>query len=144
MQRPENYTLFAELLFGGAAFLLAIAVVFSLWTCGIVLRGRRLALKICVPPLLTILLIVLSLIIGVGFSSYYSASYGYRLLPGEPSGPLGTTGDSLGVLFGCLLVIVYMLFLAFLILRVLLSPNLPKEIEIDRHRSVRMSNLVSW
>jgi hypothetical protein len=122
MQKPENYTLFAELLFGGGVLMLAIAVTCHLWTRRIVLRGRYLALKICVPPLLAILVIVLAVLITAFFPAYYSASYGYRLMPGEPSGPLGTTGDTLGVLlmlFGFLLILVYMLFLAFLVLRVL-------------------------
>ena len=116
MQKPENATLFLVLLFAGAVLMLAIGITCHLWSRRIILRGRYLALKICVPPLLMLLVIALFVIIPVTLSGFYSSSYGYQLQPGEPSGPLGTTGELIGVLpllFGCAVLFCYALFLAF-------------------------------
>jgi hypothetical protein len=121
MQRPENATLFLVLLFAGGGLMVTIGIACHLWARRIILRSRYLALKFCVPPLLMLLVVALFVIITATFSGFYSTSYGYQLQPGEPSGPLGTMGDLIGVLlmlFGFALLLGYLLFLAFLVLRV--------------------------
>jgi hypothetical protein len=126
MQRPENATLFFVLIFGGAVLMVAIGIACHLWARRIIFHGRFLALKICVPPLLTLLVIALFVIITATFSGFYSSSYGYQLQPGEPSGPLGTTGEWVGnllILFGFALLVGYALYLTFLILRLLIKPE---------------------
>jgi hypothetical protein len=50
----------------------------------------------------------------LALAGFYQSSYGYQLQPGEPSGPLGTMGDLIGVLlllFGFLLLLGYALVL---------------------------------
>jgi hypothetical protein len=124
MQRPENATLFLVLLFGGGVLMVAVGITCHLWARGFILRSRYLALKICAPPLLMLLVIALFVIIPITLSGLYSSSYGYQLQPGEPSGPLGTTGDLVGVLLlllGFALLFGYALFLAFLFFRLWLS-----------------------
>jgi hypothetical protein len=121
MQRPENATLFLVLLFAGGGLMVTIGIACHLLARRIILRSRYLALKICAPPLLMLLVVALFVIIAVTFSGFYSTSYGYQLQPGEPSGPLGTMGDLIGILlmlFGFALLLGYLLFLAFLVLRV--------------------------
>jgi hypothetical protein len=78
--------------------MVTIGIACHLWARRIILRSRYLALKICVPPLLMLLVVALFVIITATFSGFYSTSYGYQLQPGEPSGPLGTMGDLIGVL----------------------------------------------
>src|SRR6266436_6541251 len=116
MQRPENYGLLAMLIFAGGVLMLAIAIAGHVWGRRIVLHGRYLALRVCVPPLLILLVIALFFIIPAGLASFYQSSYGYQLQPGEASGPLGdtNTGDFIVVLlwpFGFVLLFVYGLVL---------------------------------
>ncbi|CCD88807.1 hypothetical protein [Bradyrhizobium sp. ORS 285] len=130
MQRPENYTLFVELLFGGSMLMLAIAIICHLCTRRF-LRSRHLALGVCALPLLTILMIVLSAVVVAVLPAFYSASYGYLPAPDEPIGLLGTTASQLGILLmllAFLLVLAHLLSLAFLGLRVALFQTSPHEL----------------
>jgi hypothetical protein len=124
MQRPENFSLFALLIFAGVVVMVAAAIAFHICARRVILRSRYLALKVCVPPLLMLLVIVLFVRGPVALSNFYSSSYGYQLQPGEPSGPLGGVGDFITVLLwllGMALLIGYGLYVLFLFFRLWLS-----------------------
>jgi hypothetical protein len=114
MQRPENYGLFAMLIFAGGVLMLAIAIACHIWGRRIILHSRYLALRVCAPPLVMLFVITLFVIVPLALAGFYQSSYGYQLQLGEPSGPLGTMGDLIGVLlllFGFLLLLGYALVL---------------------------------
>jgi hypothetical protein len=114
MQRPENYGLLAILFFTAGVLMLAVALGGHVWGRHVVRHGRYRAVRICVPPLLMLLVVALFIIIPGSFASFYDASYGYQLQPDETAGPMGSTGGIIVLLlwpFGFVLLLVYGLVL---------------------------------
>jgi hypothetical protein len=129
MQRPENYGLFWMLIFAGGILMLAIAIACHMGGRRVILHGRYLAFRVCVPPMLILLVMALFVVIPAALANFYKSSYGYQMQPGEAPGPLGdtNTGDFIVVLlwpFGFVLLFVYALAWAVGFFRWLLSsPN---------------------
>lgn len=71
----------------------AVGVACHLLARRIILGASHRALKILVPPILFISALVVFICLPASLSIFYSAHYGYQLLPGEASGPLGGSGD---------------------------------------------------
>lgn len=117
MQRPENFSLLFLLLFAGWIFILLSGISSHYFARHVVLKTRFLTLKICVPPALLLLNIVLFIAIPVGIGRYYGSHYGYQLQPGEAPGPMGSPADLfciLLLLFNLVLLCGYALYLASL------------------------------
>jgi hypothetical protein len=86
----------------------------------IIQKSSLLTLKICVPPALLLLNIVLFLAIPAGIGAYYNDHYGYQLQPGEAPGPMSSESDlliMLLLLFDLLLLCGYTLYLVSLFFR---------------------------
>jgi hypothetical protein len=112
MQRPENYALLGMLIFAGGVVMLAVAIACHICGRRVIRHSRYLALRVCVPALLILLVIGLFAIIPASLADFYQSSYGYQLQPGEASGPMGETGGLIVVLlwpFGFLLLFIYVL-----------------------------------
>jgi hypothetical protein len=122
MQRPDNIPLLISLALAGAIVMAIIGIICHIWVRRIIISGRHLAIRICVPLLLLFLVLILYLAVPVALDTFYQISYGYQLQPGEAPGPLGDSGLSdfvFGplILFGLVLLFGYAIFLPFLALR---------------------------
>jgi len=137
MQRPENYGLLAILFLAAGVLMLAIALAAHVWGRHIVRHGRHRAVRVCVPPVLMLLVVALFIIIPGGFASFYDASYGYQLQPDETPGPMGSTGGFIVLLlwpFGFVMLLVYWLvLLSYGIFRFfrLLGEGVPRQSNFD-------------
>ena len=100
MQRPESPTLFVLLLILGFVTMTAVGVACHLLARRIILGASHRALKILVPPILFISVLAVFICLPASLSIFYSARYGYLLLPGEAPGPLEGSGDFIASLLG--------------------------------------------
>jgi len=99
MQRPDNLGLLFLLVFSGWIFALVSGVSSHYLARQVFLKSRFLTLKICVPPALLLLNVVLFLLVPLIIGQYYDRHYGYQLQPDEAPGPMGSESDMLLMLF---------------------------------------------
>jgi hypothetical protein len=104
-----------SLALGAAVVMIVAGMICHALARRIIVSSNHLILKIFVPFLLASLVIVLYVGVPLAIATFYDASYGYQLQPGESPGPLGNSSDliiMLLLLFGLALLLGYIIFLA--------------------------------
>ena len=101
----DNPLFFLMLLIGGGVLMSVLAIACHRWSTRLILRGRHLLLRLCVPVLLTGLFFIIPPVLAV----LYSIFFGYRLEADEAAGPMGDPGGLMLLLwpYGVLLLVVY-------------------------------------
>jgi hypothetical protein len=119
MQRPENYSLLILLILASGILMLAVGWVCHALARRVILRSRYRALKICLPPSLMFLVVVLYIVVPAVLIGYYQTSHGYQLQPDEAPGPFALEAADLALLslflFGFILLFCYAVYLMFML-----------------------------